>query len=439
MSGYRVVQNTSNLIITICGCQQYDSNKRYRLSDFVVKTTSMGVLLYFSCLTGELVEVSDFDSAYEYLVNHWFYVGYDINEKKNVPKLHKLIRSLRLNQKKNITDFQIITTTECNANCFYCYESKFSKISMSKITADKVVDFIRKNTSGQKAKVLWYGGEPLVNSDVIDYISTKLDSTGISYSSSIISNGLLFTDSIIDRAQKSWRLTNARITLDGTERIYNKIKAYRNASVNPFSLVLSNIEKLTNNGIKVTIRINVGQHNINDVFNLVNQLCDRYKNSKFVNFMIRILRNTRNNHDIEGDENIQAKLFKQIMQIQDLIFNAGFDLFNGKITSNLTYNFCRADSGSFIIVKPNGELAFCAENFDTDCYGSIFDEKIMLEIPDMSKDIYPKQEICDDCPRYVMCQPSKLCPALKTPICNKVEKVFVMHNLDLAIKERYRL
>lgn len=438
MSGYRIVQKASNLIIAICGYQQYDSNKKYKLSDFVVKTIDRDVSLYFSCLTGELVEVSDTDSAYEYLINHWFYIEYGVNEKINVPKLHKLIQSLRLNQKKSITDFQIITTTECNANCFYCYEAKYRKMSMSTMTADKVVDFIAKYASGNKVKVMWYGGEPLLNSNIIDYISVKLASTGIEYTSSIISNGLLFTDSIVDRAMESWNLTNARITLDGTEQIYNKIKAYKDTSVNSFSLVISNIEKLINAGISVTIRINVGQYNINDVFILVDQLCDRFIDTKLINFMIRTLRNTENNHNIEGDRQIQVELLKQIIQLQDLIYNAGFDLFNGQISSYLTYNFCRADSGSFIIVKPNGELTFCGENFNEDCKGSIFDEKSILQIPDMTRDVYPKKEVCDNCPRYIMCQPSKLCPAMKTPICSEAEKMFVMHNLDLSIKEKYR-
>ena len=422
----------------ICGHQQFISDKKYKLSDFVVKIRYMGTTLYFSCLSGELVEVSDFDRAYEYLVKHWFYVDCCINEKIIVPKLHKLIKALRLNQNKSITEFQIFTTTKCNANCFYCYESELQKISMNRITADRVVDFIIKRASGKKIQIIWYGGEPLVNSDIIDYISKKLSSKGIGYASSIISNGLLLTDSIIDRARNLWHLKNARITLDGTEEVYNRIKAYNTTSKNPFSLVLSNIEKLANFGVKITIRINVGQYNIKDVFDLVSQLCDRYKDVQLVNFMIRNLRNTGSNHNIEGNMHIQAQLLKQIMQIQDLIHDAGFDLFNGKISSYLTYNFCRADSGSFIIVKPNGELSFCGEDLNTNYYGSIFDETTALRIPDLSSKIYNKEKICDNCPRYVMCQPSKLCPALTKPICNETEKLFVIHNLELAIKEKYR-
>lgn len=439
MSSYRIVQNASDLIMAIFGYQQYNSDKKYKLSDFVVKTIDMDTTLYFSCLTGELVEVSDFNNAYEYLVNHWFYVDCSINEKTIVPKLHKLIKALRLNQKKNITEFQILTTTKCNANCFYCYESKFERISMSKITADRVVDFIIKHAQGKEIQIMWYGGEPLVNSDIIDYISSKLKLTGIEYTSSIISNGLLLTDSIIDRVRNLWHLKNARITLDGTEQLYNRIKAYNTATGNPFSLVLSNIEKLVNSSVKITIRINVGQYNIEDVFNLVNNLCDRYKdNTKQINFMIRTLRNTESNRNIEGDKYIQAQLLKQILQIQNLIYNAGFDLFNGQVSSYVTYNFCRADSGSFIIIKPNGELSFCGEDLNTNYYGSVFDDMVSLQIPDMTSEIYNKAAICDNCPRYAMCLPSKLCPALKTPICNDAEKFFVMHNLELAIKEKYR-
>ncbi|MBP3801509.1 MAG: 4Fe-4S cluster-binding domain-containing protein [Clostridia bacterium] len=66
----------------------------------------------------------------------------------------------------------IFTTLGCNANCYYCYENNLrnNKYKMSKETADKIISLLIKNNK-KKISIGWFGGEPLYNEEIIDYIS----------------------------------------------------------------------------------------------------------------------------------------------------------------------------------------------------------------------------------------------------------------------------
>ena len=82
-----------------------------------------------------------------------------------------------LSKRKYIDRYNILTSTGCNARCYYCFEEGYyPKVEhMSIETADKVVNYIIKTAKKDKIIYLrWFGGEPLINTKVIDYISTKL-------------------------------------------------------------------------------------------------------------------------------------------------------------------------------------------------------------------------------------------------------------------------
>ena len=84
----------------------------------------------------------------------------------------------------------MITSEQCNLACKYCFlgnndeckRSNFSLENMSVETADKAVNFFVKQIklSGMdfednKPAIIFYGGEPLVNYDVLVYIAEKVN------------------------------------------------------------------------------------------------------------------------------------------------------------------------------------------------------------------------------------------------------------------------
>ncbi|MEI3172875.1 MAG: radical SAM protein [Lachnospiraceae bacterium] len=131
-----------------------------------------------------------------------------------------------MKEPEHITSYTIFTTTDCNARCFYCYEMGRSRIPMSDETAHKAAAYIAAHCGGEKVHLHWFGGEPLFNKQVIDIICTDLAEKGIVYESMIISNGYLFDGATVEQAVSHWKLKNVQITLDGTEEIYNRSKAF---------------------------------------------------------------------------------------------------------------------------------------------------------------------------------------------------------------------
>lgn len=440
MNGYDVIKKASLAVLSLCGEQEYSPNKEYRLSDYSVVVRTDNVILYHSCFSGELIVVNDEQLALPYLVKHWIFVDVDLDEKNRIHKIKRLMRLFDTQKSYGYKSFEIITTTTCNARCFYCYESLFPPMTMTSETAKKSVDFILSHRDiNKKLKLKWYGGEPLMNIPAIDAISYGLNQAGILYSSSIISNGYLFSDDVINKAKTSWMLSNARITIDGTEDVYNRTKNYKGKGChsNAYQVVLRNIDKLLDNNVSVTIRFNIESMNLEDNKRLISLLCDKYSGVKGIDFMLRPLNNTEADSNLESLGDDRALILEEIMKLKEQLFEDGFDVNCGKL-SGVTTSTCIADSGKYIIIKPNGELAYCSADFDKKAYGSIFNDSKIVLMPDLSKNLIEKKPICDHCPIYPLCSPSKLCPASIHPICNGIQKEYNITDIKLTMKQQYR-
>lgn len=436
-NGYHIIKEASTATTCILGKQKFEMRNEYRISNFTITTNCKDGILYHSCLTGELIIVTDERIARQYLIEHWFYVFTKTDEKSILTNVKKLLRALAQKQKEGYKTFEIITTTICNAQCYYCYEKGFKQMSLNSKTAEKVIDFIDKHRCCDDIKLKWYGGEPLMNTKAIDTISKGLLSKGIKFKSTIITNGLLFSEDIIFRAKALWNLYNVRITVDGTEDIYNTTKNYKKCTGNPYKIIIKNIDNLLANNISVTIRLNIEERNIEDIKTLLHYLCKKYKGSNLLDFMLRPLNNTATNKQIESTGINRVSILNKITSIKKELFTYGFSVNCGKLTG-LTLSSCIADSGKYIAIKPNGELAYCSSDFDNKAFGSVYNENPVIPFPKLNKQLYKKRAICNDCPLYPICSPSKLCPACLKPICNKTQKSYNIEDVKLTMKKEYR-
>lgn len=437
-AGYHIIKEASPALISILGLQILQNCNNYRLSNFTIKIKCEDGLLLHSCLTGELIMVTNESDARQYLVEHWFYVLDGFDEKSILPNIKRLLKCLAKKREPGYKTFEIITTTSCNAQCYYCYESGFKHMALSNDTAEKVIDFIKNNKRGSNVKIKWYGGEPLMNIKSIDIISKGLLAKGVSFKSTMISNGLLFTSEVVSKAKDLWNLYNVRITLDGTEDNYNTIKNYKNYHGSAYQTVLKNIDSLLTNGISVTIRLNIEKSNLEDSKKLLLSLCNKYKGNALLDFMLRPLNNTTTNKQIESIGKNRDSILIEITNLKQKLFSEGFYVNCGKLTG-LTLCTCIADSGQYIAIKPNGELAYCSSDFDNKTFGSVYSESPVIPFPELSSLPHEKKEICNDCPLYPICSPSKLCPACIKPICNATQKAYNIEDVKLTMKKLYRI
>ena len=409
---------------------------------YVLRADYAGKVLLHNVVTGQLVVLEQEEAealerlpvsyipAFEQLVAGHYLVPKDYDEYKSVNQLRMIYQM----QKKRstgdaINHYIILPTTFCNARCFYCYESDYPRVQMTEETASKLVDYIEKHRESKDITIQWFGGEPLVGLQRIDQISQGLRDRGIKFTSSMISNGFLFDDNIIDRSISLWNLERVQITLDGTEETYNRVKAYVNAQDNPFQRVLKNIDKLSENSIRVNIRLNIDKYNKDDISILIDELGERYSGNKYVSVYLNMLFNNT------GYEPIQHS-YDDIISITELIaeYNERLRGYRLAIEDNsvpyLKSNQCMADNPHTVMIQPDGSFCRCEHENVLDSYGNL-DEGILypqkLEDWHESKDQSPR---CHECNLYPVCYHLRNCMNSDMPCIEQFQEMTIKKQME---------
>ncbi|MCQ2202931.1 MAG: 4Fe-4S cluster-binding domain-containing protein [Bacteroidales bacterium] len=286
--------------------RQPKENLHYRLSKFVVKLSVDGGFLLYNTATGCILYFEneiDFQDSTDQLIQNWFFLpskGFD--EFAWVEFLRDKKREL--SQSNPTKSYIIMTTMDCNARCFYCYEKGRKAIYMTEKSANDISNYIISNAMNNKVKISWFGGEPLINQKVIDVICNNLKKNNIKFISHIITNGLLFTKEATERAKNVWNLKKAQVTIDGTEEIYLRTKAFKNGHGDEFQNVMHNIDSLLENNIAVSIRLNQSFDNTNDLLELSDYIKNRFVGNNNLSVYNRLL------FDEEITEDTQNAYFK---------------------------------------------------------------------------------------------------------------------------------
>jgi len=163
--------------------------------------------------------------------------------------------------------FTIAPTLECNFACPYCYESE-RKGKMSKDVQDKIIEYISKKIDEgvKKLDITWYGGEPLICANTVDYMSAKINNIAeqknVIVSFSLVTNGYLVTDEIVAMFEKN-NILSLQITIDGLADMHNK-RRYLKSGAGTFDKILANLNCFKDTKINVNIRMNVDRENYID-------------------------------------------------------------------------------------------------------------------------------------------------------------------------------
>lgn len=285
------------------------------------------------------------------------------------------------------------TTSACNANCYYCFEKGMPVQRMNKDTAGQVVQYIMDHYEGEKKIIFeWFGGEPLLNTEIIDYIFEKLApfcfEHGCTVESEFITNGSLITPEIATKMKSQWNTFNVQITLDGDEEEYNKAKAYYNDKLYNFKQVVENIKLLLDKGIFVSVRMNYNRDNYHSLSSLIDYLatikCKRL--SCYVYPLWDAL------GDQENGFKSQAYSDSNLVQLFDKLVDAG--LANLKLIGRLNYKrgLCKSCNTQSIAVFPDGSIGKCSETFNQRL-GTVWDG-----IQDVALfDFWTSADVSDEC------------------------------------------
>ena len=413
----RIVWGEGSLFSSVLGRQKY-SGAPLRWSRFVLFEPVEGGTLLFNALTRVLVFT---DAALDARTDpaslpdaalwqeRWFLIPQDANELQTADQLGRVTEmvyraSLEAEEKSSFT---VYTTTACNARCPYCFEKGYAPVTMREEDADRAAAFIRSHAAGRNVSLRWFGGEPLLNTAAIERICADLRRDGVSFRSSIITNGYLWTEESVASAKENWKLDWAQITLDGTEESYNACKRYVCSDPSPYRRVLRNIGMLLEAGIAVGVRLNLTLENAEELLRLIDELQERFGGSKDFGFSLHELFE----YDFlsadpawqDGGRILDAYR-RLLLRLED--YGHSLDL----AQYSRPRKHCMADSARSFAIYPTGELLKCdhfrAEEVVGDVVNGVTDPALVKSWRERSA----KTALCRDCPLYPACVRLKKCP-----------------------------
>jgi sulfatase maturation enzyme AslB (radical SAM superfamily) len=407
-------------ILFSLGRQKRYNDKNYRLNKFCLIEEIMNGKLIYNGLTRCFIFISnnEFEKIYDkdlcdnitnFMYDAYFLVEEDFNEHQFINEMRdKNVKPIDDYTFKTINEYTILTTTACNARCFYCYEQKVKKSTMSIETAYKVIKYISDFSNIENEIALrWFGGEPLFNMKVIDTICEGLTKKGIKYRSYFTTNGYLFDEDVIKKAVELWHCVSCQITIDGTEKVYNKAKNYiYKDDKSPYQRVMRNIYTLLDNNVNVGIRMNVDMYNANDLKDLIYEVFSTIGNHPNLHLYCYPI---FENEFYSRTEDERKQVFDKIEEIEKVLDDCGY-FFGDNLYDTYKTNHCMADCADAVTISPNGDLGVCEHCIDYDFIGHINNPtEIDMDVVKSWRVYEEDMDICDDCPNYPFCKRAKKC------------------------------
>lgn len=276
----------------------------------------------------------------------------------------EVIRHDMYNAKFNTSDMilTIAPTINCNFRCIYCYEKGISKEGkMTKEIANYIISYIKEKAKFLRSlNITWYGGEPLLEIDMIEYLSNEFikicDENNIYYQASIVTNGYNLNERNIQILLKS-KVHGIQITIDGSEALHNKRRPLFDGS-STFSTIINNLKLIKKYNHFISLRINVDKSNIKDAF----CVADILKEMGLEKHVIPYLALVRNHNDCYKND--------ICLNIYDFInFNKEFKSYTESKGFINTYSkgkfplrlncYCSAERANSFVIGPDGELYKC--------------------------------------------------------------------------------
>ena len=119
----------------------------------------------------------------------------------------------------------------CNLNCSYCFASQGKyhgeRALMSFETGKRALDFLVENSGSRRnLEVDFFGGEPLMNFDVVkrlvEYARSIEKKANKNFRFTLTTNGMLIDDDVIEFANKE--MSNVVLSLDGRKEVHDKFR-----------------------------------------------------------------------------------------------------------------------------------------------------------------------------------------------------------------------
>lgn len=177
-------------------------------------------------------------------------------------------------------EIALLTTMACNFRCRYCTELGFhNDVWLDETVVDSLVGYFTRIFQAKhphRLRLVYYGGEPLLNVEGIRICSAALTELtqrfGCQFEQYVITNGFLLDSYTVQSLNESG-IRDYQITLDGPEAIHDERRPLHSGQPT-WRTIMDNIVRFVegNDEGTVSIRINVDAHNASTVPQLLDIL-----------------------------------------------------------------------------------------------------------------------------------------------------------------------
>lgn len=295
----------------------------------------------------------------------------------------------------------IAPTMRCNFECFYCFEQGNKQQGlMSEDTALRIIQFL-KGHNKQNISIVWFGGEPMLGFDRIVYICSQLKKEGIAYTSSMITNGSLFTETNINELS-NLNLKFIQFSMDGVYNTHDKRRCFIGGKPS-FSIVINNLKRiLDTTEVPIVIQITMDHQNPN-AYEEMMEFCSDNFSQYLENGRLQIGFNNvqnRTGFDIAGncftcEELVSADISRIRNQDKSMLRIPGLS------------NPCMFRTSWYYAIDPQGNLYKCIEQLGnpSERVGSLKDDVIdryRIAMSAFQEDPFSDSQ-CLDCSVFPIC------------------------------------
>lgn len=330
----------------------------YRINPFIKTYYKGETTALFNALTLDTVYLNkeecdkSLENPPQVLLDKGFFVPRDFNALQYFSKSTTHIRP-----SINVATF--ILTSVCNFQCKYCFvETRIKeplKHKMSKGTATKAVDLLKRTVKDDFITIVFYGGEPLLEFDILQHVVTCAKQLQLNAKYRLITNGSVMNDKIA-----VFLKTNdfeVGISLDGEKQI-NDTMRINTSGEGTYEIVTATIEKLLQYNIPVGISCTLSKHNMDYPTGIID--CLRRYNLPFVSYNL-----PAPNDNVTIDDSDRELLVKNLMAAETELLKAG--ILEDKIVDRRLRAFIEkriyhrdcAAYGQQIVIMPNGMIGVC--------------------------------------------------------------------------------
>lgn len=260
----------------------------------------------------------------------------------------------------------IFPTEKCNFRCTYCYED-FTVGRMTATISNAVKKLIRNRFDDlQYLGISWFGGEPLLNKEIIydisDYI-LKNKPSSLNFSAYITTNGYLL-DEVTFKKLIACNVKNFQISLDGDADMHNESRKLADGK-STFDKIWENILLMHNSDYEFELIIRV--HFTKDNYEMHSSLIERFNqtlsNDQRIKFYFKSVerlggQNDSNIEQLDENEKMRLKSYldSQILNKQQVL--EIYDLDKPYV--------CYASKPNSLTIRANGKIGKCTVALDDD-------------------------------------------------------------------------